>query len=162
MTNHTLQRQMIQSGALLCGIAVALGAFGAHQLKDVLDENALKTFETGIRYQFYHGIAILFLGTSMRRLHEQTVKWVWQLFITGIGLFSLSLYLLATKEIIFGTQIADNLRWVAGLTPIGGVCFLSGWALLVYKGYHLKQESSSGRVHRTHRTKNEEEAEKTI
>ena len=154
MTNHTLQKQLIQVGATFAGVAVALGAFGAHQLKDLIDETELNTFETGIRYQFYHAISLFLIGGVMRRFDEKTVKQVFQLFVVGILIFSGSLYILATRHITLG----DNLKWIGGLTPIGGVCFILGWFLLAFKGYKKTDGTETNPYrHRSRSSKNQEE-----
>ena len=99
-------------GALSCGVAVGLGAFGAHALKDVLSPDALATFETGVRYQFYHSLGILGVALLWFRLQNTRIATLagW-LFLVGIVLFSGSLYLLAITGI----------RWIGAFTPIGGL-----------------------------------------
>lgn len=131
MTNHTLQKQLIQGGAALAGAAVALGAFGAHKLKDILDEASISAFETAVRYQFYHAIGLLAIGGMLRRLDEKTAKRVAQLFILGIIIFCGSLYIVSTRGVTFG----DGVKWMGGLTPVGGASFIAGWVWLAYKGY---------------------------
>ncbi len=148
MTNHTLQKQLIQSGAILAATSVLFGAFGAHQLKDAINETSLNNFETGVRYQMFHALAILILASLTRRINERTLKTICQIFYIGIGLFCGSLYILATKEIIFGAEIADNLRWIAGLTPVGGLSLIIGWLLLAYKGYKKTESTETTRPHR--------------
>ncbi|MFI5221366.1 MAG: DUF423 domain-containing protein [Bacteroidia bacterium] len=150
MTNYTLQKQMIQTGAVLCGLAVALGAFGAHELKDRLNEHDLDTYKTAVNYQFLHALAILVIGISLRRLYEKSVKQIYYAFLAGIGVFSGSLYLLATRSLTLG----DGLLWIGGITPIGGVAFLAGWGILAYKGY--KRGDSDENRHHRHLHKNKE------
>ncbi len=112
-------------GALSCGVAVGLGAFGAHALKDVLSPDALATFETGVRYQFYHSLGIL--GVALLWLRIQNTRMAtlagW-LFLVGIVLFSGSLYLLAITGI----------RWIGAFTPIGGLAMIAGWVTLAFSG----------------------------
>ena len=108
---------ILGSAGLLLG--VALGAFGAHALKSKLTESALNTFEIGVRYQMYHSLAILFAALfSERSGLFQTAGY---LYAAGILLFSFSLYVLAFTGI----------KWLGAITPLGGLCFLAGHALLL-------------------------------
>lgn len=107
---------MVRLGAGLMFLAVGLGAFGAHALKARLSPDMLAIFETGVRYQVYHALALLLLA-SLRG----PSKAVW-CFTAGIALFSGSLYLLA----LTGVR-----KWGA-VTPIGGVLFLAGWLILLF------------------------------
>lgn len=107
-------------GALLGGLAVGLGAFGAHAMKGTYDEVALQTFETGVRYQMYHALALVgcgALGAAGYRTRTAAT-----LFVLGTALFSGSLFGLALFE----------LRWLGPITPIGGVTLLAGWIALVF------------------------------
>jgi uncharacterized membrane protein YgdD (TMEM256/DUF423 family) len=109
----------LRIGALLGGLAVAAGAFGAHGLKDRLDARALELFETAARYQMYHALALLAVGLWLQsapipRLAGQVAGWG---FLVGTLVFSGSLYLLALS----------GQRWLGAITPIGGVAFLVGW-----------------------------------
>ena len=160
MTDHTLQKQMIQSGAALSGIAVALGALGAHQLREALDDTAMDAFQTGVRYQFYHAFAILIIGAMLRRVDPKYARPMFQLFIAGIIIFSGSLYVVATRQFTLG----DEIRWIGGLTPIGGIFFLAGWAILTFKGYKFMDGSERSHHHTHHsksssRSKTEEQAD---
>lgn len=143
MTNHTLQKQLFQTGNFLAGLAVVLGAFGAHALKDSISESDIAVFETGVKYQFYHALALLLLAVFLRRMHEKTVKQVFLLFSFGIALFCASLYLLATRSLWIG----DKLKWIGAITPVGGISFIFGWFLLALKGYKHSagEESKSSR-----------------
>jgi uncharacterized membrane protein YgdD (TMEM256/DUF423 family) len=114
--------RMLCLGAVFAGLAVAGGAFGAHLLKPVLDSSMLSVFETAVRYQMYHALAlciVAWIGKANPRLPTAIVGW---LFATGIVLFSGSLYLLSLSGI----------RWVGALTPLGGVAFMTGWAVLAW------------------------------
>jgi uncharacterized membrane protein YgdD (TMEM256/DUF423 family) len=113
---------MLFLGAAFAGLAVAAGAFGAHMLKSVLDATMLGVFETGVRYQMYHALAlglVACLGERHPRLRLQAVGW---LFLIGILLFSGSLYALSLRGI----------RWVGALTPLGGAAFIIGWVLFAW------------------------------
>ena len=110
--------------ALLGFCAVAFGAFGAHALKEKLGVDALKTFETGVRYQMYHVIVLLFVNTY-DGFSLKTKKTISLLFFIGILLFSGSLY-----AITAGNISAKSIWFV---TPLGGVFLLSGWLTLLFR-----------------------------
>jgi uncharacterized membrane protein YgdD (TMEM256/DUF423 family) len=107
-------------GAIAAGIAVILGAFGAHGLKSRVDPELLVVFETGVRYQMYHALALLAVGLARAHWPTTTISLAGWFFLAGILIFSGSLYLMtATGE-----------RWLGAITPIGGVAFIIGWVLL--------------------------------
>ncbi len=103
------------------GLAVALGAFGAHALRARLTASLLETFETGVRYHFYHAIALVLVVVALDRWPKSNLPTLagW-LFVIGIVIFSGSLYALAFTGI----------RWLGAITPIGGVAFIAGWVCL--------------------------------
>ena len=104
-------------GAVACFLAVALGAFGAHALKTTLAANDSRaTWNTAVLYHFLHGLALIVLST------QNTNRLACYLFLTGIFLFSGSLYALA----------ATHATWLGAITPLGGICFLAGWASLFF------------------------------
>jgi uncharacterized membrane protein YgdD (TMEM256/DUF423 family) len=115
-------------GAVLAGLAVALGAFAAHGMKSSgLDDaryspDALATFETGVRYQLYHALALLVCGLLADRGYRTGFAAL--AFTVGIVLFSGSLY---------GLVLTDA-KWLGPVTPIGGVAFLAGWIRLAALG----------------------------
>lgn len=114
-------------GCLFALFGVVLGAFGAHGLESRLSPERLATFETGVRYQFYHAFALLIASLASTQVQQarflRIAAW---LFIIGIFLFSGSIYLLACRDLIGLT----TWRWLGPLTPIGGTCFIVGWGLL--------------------------------
>ena len=116
-----MDRLWLGFGAGFALLAVALGAFGAHALKAQLEPRMLDVFETGVRYQMYHALALLLLAALAGQLPEGPAAWSGRLFVAGIVLFSGSLYLLALSGI----------PWLGAITPLGGVCFLAGWTLLL-------------------------------
>lgn len=119
-----MDRKIVLTAALLGGISIILGAFGAHALKKVIDVNALATFETGVRYQMYHALFLLFLASN-KVIQEKTKK-VILLFITfGVLFFSGSIYLLATNELT-----AFDFKVIGFVTPIGGLLLIIAWILL--------------------------------
>lgn len=113
-------------GALTGMIAILLGAFGAHALKKMLSAEELTTFETGVKYQMYHALFLLFLGATSF-LSENTKKLLLKLVVLGVILFSGSIYLLATKKVT-GMDISA----FGVLTPIGGALLIAAWGLLFW------------------------------
>jgi uncharacterized membrane protein YgdD (TMEM256/DUF423 family) len=106
-------------GAVFAGVGVAGGAFGAHMLKPVLDTTLLGVFETAVRYQMYHALALCLIGSMSGRYPSTRVAAVGWLFVIGVVLFSGSLYVLALSGI----------RWVGAFTPLGGTALIAGWTL---------------------------------
>ncbi len=107
--------------------AVILGAFGAHGLEGSLSPEQLETYKTGVTYQFYHALALLFLGLYSQHNPSKLLKWAGILFSVGIFLFSGSIYLLACKDLL---GIA-SWKWLGPITPIGGTLFIIGWGLFL-------------------------------
>jgi uncharacterized membrane protein YgdD (TMEM256/DUF423 family) len=116
-----MERLFFGLGALSGAMAVALGAFGAHGLKARLPADLLATFETGVRYQMYHALALLAVAWAVTRWSGSSLPAAagW-LFVAGTVLFSCSLYLLALT----------GQRWLGAITPLGGVAFVAGWVCL--------------------------------
>jgi uncharacterized membrane protein YgdD (TMEM256/DUF423 family) len=120
------------SGAL----AVALGALGAHALKNELPSgkitaDQLAGFETAVRYHMYHTFAMLFVVLIGFHMNARLLKWTFNLFITGIILFSGSLYLLCTRNLLD----AEWLRFLGPVTPLGGLCLITGWLSLAFSAF---------------------------
>lgn len=109
-------------------LAVILGAFGAHALKVKLDAYQLEIFNKGVQYQFYHVIALFAVVFLAEKIQPKTLTFAGWFFSVGILFFSGSLYLLATRSLM-GT---DALTPILGpVTPLGGLCFIIGWTLLL-------------------------------
>jgi len=120
-------KKSIFFASLLGALAVMLGAFGAHSLKEVLSERQLGAYQTGITYHFYHIFAI-FIGAWVYDKYRQTkTKWAIRCFFIGIVLFSGSLYLLSCKDIL---GLGAFQKILGPITPIGGVFFIIAWILL--------------------------------
>jgi uncharacterized membrane protein YgdD (TMEM256/DUF423 family) len=117
-----MDRFFFLSGAIAAFIAVALGAFGAHSLKTKLSADMLNIFEIGVRYQMYHALGLIAVAWAMTRWPEANLNAAGWAFIVGIVVFSGSLYLLS----------ATDIRWLGAITPIGGLAFLIGWAILIW------------------------------
>ncbi len=107
-------------GAFAGAIGVALGAFGAHALKARVTADFLSVFETGVRYQMYHALALLAVAWAAERWAGSWVNASGWLFTLGIFIFSGSLYLMTLT----------GARWLGAITPIGGLCFILGWIAL--------------------------------
>jgi len=115
------ERLFLIFGAISAGLAVALGAMGAHILESVLSPQRLETYITGVEYQMYHSLALLVLGViGSKRLGRWFRVSGWA-FTIGILLFSGSLYVLTL----------GNMPWMGMVTPIGGIAFIAGWIALV-------------------------------
>ncbi|OYX85173.1 MAG: hypothetical protein B7Y83_05685 [Flavobacteriales bacterium 32-34-25] len=121
-----MDKKTISTATLLGMIAIILGAFGAHALKKVLNIEQLATFETGVRYQMYHALFLLFIGL-IPNLTSKTKNTIYNLVLSGVLLFSGSIYLLATNGL---TPI--DFRVIGFVTPIGGALLISAWAVLLY------------------------------
>lgn len=115
-----MKKPFLVAGSLFGLTAVVLGAFGAHALEKILDANALDSFETGVRYQMYHALLLLLVG-SLDFFSEKSRKTIFYLLVIGTILFSGSIYLLVLFDL---TQIAL-------LTPLGGVLLICGWLILL-------------------------------
>ncbi|GIO38741.1 UPF0382 membrane protein YwdK [Paenibacillus antibioticophila] len=109
-------------GGIMMFLAVALGAFGAHALKDKLTPDRMKNYQTGIQYQIAHGLGLLLLGTVQGdTVNTSQITASGWLLTAGIVLFSGSLYVLSLTGI----------RKLGAITPLGGLCFLAGWVLFI-------------------------------
>ena len=113
-------------GVLFCGSAVVLGAFGAHLLSDLLSSDALQSFEVGVRYQFFHGLTLLYLSLSQDSKKGMTTTALF--FTVGTLLFSISIYLLSLSTMYGDTGLPAILGPV---TPMGGVLLILGWVNLL-------------------------------
>ncbi len=120
-----MERWLILGGGLLAGLAVVGGAFGTHGLKGRLSPEALEVFETAVRYQMIHGLALLVLAGLASRLPSWGLTLTALLWVIGVTVFSGSLYLLTLTGI----------RWWGAVTPIGGATMLAGWFALIYAAW---------------------------
>ena len=115
-------------GAILGALSVGLGAFGAHGLKKVVPPETIASFETAVRYQFYHVFALIATGILFEKFPDKWMKWAGNCFIIGIILFSGSLYLLTVMK----ATDSVGLSGIGIVTPIGGLFFMVGWLLLFF------------------------------
>ncbi|NQU39984.1 MAG: DUF423 domain-containing protein [Lentisphaerae bacterium] len=120
------QKLILVLGALYGGLAVFLGAFGAHGLNGKLGAELLDSYETGVRYQFYHALALLLVGLLMSQMESPLMRWAGGCFALGTLLFSGSVYLLSTRPLL----PLGELRFLGPVTPLGGLLLIAGWILL--------------------------------
>ena len=116
----------IKIAILFCLSAVILGAFGAHALKEVLSESQLSSFQTGVRYQFFHGLAILILSFNMNYFTKRLSSII-KIMSVGIILFSFSIYLLNIQDLI-----GFSISYLGPITPIGGLLLITSWTGLFF------------------------------
>lgn len=121
-----MHKLFLALGALLGGIAVALGAFGAHGLKKIVPAETVDTFQTGVQYQMYHALALIAVAIVFEKFPNKLMMWAGGAFCVGILLFSGSLYLLT----ILKATGKVGLDGVGIITPFGGLFFIVGWLLL--------------------------------
>ncbi len=119
-----MRKKFLIIGCIFATLTVAIGAFGAHALKDILIETGkTETFKIGVLYQMFHSIAILVVGLLFQKDQKNSLlKGAGYLFIAGIFLFSGSLYILSITDILI----------LGAITPFGGVCFIVGWITMIF------------------------------
>jgi uncharacterized membrane protein YgdD (TMEM256/DUF423 family) len=117
-----MQRTFAVLGALSAALGVVAGAFAAHGLRGRIAPDLLAVFETGARYQMYHALGLLAVAWALDRWPGSAAAVAGWLFVAGTVLFSGSLYLLAL----------GSPSWLGAVTPVGGLCFIAGWAVLAW------------------------------
>jgi len=127
-----MNKRILISAVILAIIAIILGAFGAHKLKELLPKESLNAFETGVRYQMYHVFLLLFLAI-FTEIKESIKKKVYLFTMVGILFFSGSIYLLSTSSIT-----AIDFSLIGIITPIGGVLLIIAWGILLRSFINLK------------------------
>jgi uncharacterized membrane protein YgdD (TMEM256/DUF423 family) len=121
-----MEKKILLAACTLGFLAIIFGAFGAHALKKILSIEELNSFETGVKYQMYHALFLLFIGTTqIITLKEKTI--IFYLTVTGILFFSGSIYVLTTNGL---TGIKSKL--IGPITPIGGLILILSWGYLFY------------------------------
>lgn len=119
----------IISGIVFSVLSVAIGAFGAHSLQQILESNnRVDTFETAVKYQMFHALALLFTGLFHIYFKQANLNYAIYLFIIGIIIFSGSLYILSIT----------NIKWLGAITPIGGLAFIAAWIVLLFEIIKIK------------------------
>lgn len=121
--NLNMAKLFLFLGAILAGLSVAIGAFGAHGLRELLAENGrVETFETAVKYQFYHALSLLFLGLLILQKNASIFVYSGWVLLFGTIIFSGTLYILCLT----------NKTWLGAITPIGGTAMLIGWGMLAW------------------------------
>lgn len=128
MTLHPLAKRAFIIGTALLAIGVLIGAFGAHGLKNMVEAEKLVTFETGVRYHFYHAFGILIVGILQQLFQNLRLSASLFSFLVGTLLFSFNCYL----------YVITGIKTFAMIVPIGGVLFVIGWVALMLKMIKLK------------------------
>jgi len=123
-----MQKFFLVVGALLAAFAVIFGAFGAHALKAKLEPSQLQVFETAVRYQMYHSLALILVGILFEKFNSTSTVYSGYLFMVGILFFSGSLYLLSMKNLLG----IESWNWLGPVTPLGGLSFIAGWIMLMF------------------------------
>jgi uncharacterized membrane protein YgdD (TMEM256/DUF423 family) len=121
-----MYKKIISTGAIFGMIAIILGAFGAHALKKVLSIESLSTFETGVKYQMYHALFLVLIGT-LNELSLKAKKTIYNLVVFGVLFFSGSIYLLATNSLT-----SFDFKVIGFITPIGGLLLILAWCVLFF------------------------------
>ena len=119
-------RNTLVLGSIFAALAVILGAFAAHGLEKLLEPRQLETFQTGVRYQFYHAFGLLIVGLLSLQTSNQDYKWAVVCMSLGILFFSGSLYLISTQSVL---NISTG--FLGPITPIGGALFITSWILVI-------------------------------
>ena len=120
-----MHKGFVKTAAITGAISVGLGAFAAHGLKKILSAEVLPVFETAVRYQFYHVFALLAVGILYTSYPVKMMRWAGYFFISGILLFSGSLY-----GVCYIKYNSIPMEWVGAITPFGGAFFIAGWVML--------------------------------
>jgi uncharacterized membrane protein YgdD (TMEM256/DUF423 family) len=131
-----MTKKLLITGSILAALSVIFGAFAAHWLKENINTAALANFHTAVNYQMIHALAVLFMAALPLRFHSRLFRFAYYAFLTGIILFSGSIYLLATREIT-----GWYWSWIGPVTPLGGLMFIAGWVLLILAAIGVKDES---------------------
>lgn len=123
---------LLSTAAALCALGVAAGAFGAHALRDLVSESRLQTWETAVRYHLVHAVALLVLAEIRQRSDSRRLLWAGRLLLTGMALFSGSLFLL----------VLTDTAWLGAVTPFGGASLIAGWLTLAVDAFARRGASA--------------------
>lgn len=128
MTLHPLAKKALALGSAMLALAVLIGAFGAHGLKNMVEAEKLVTFETGVRYHFYHGLGILMLGLIQQNFQAIKLNVSLWSFLVGTLLFSFNCYF----------YVLTGMKIFAMIVPVGGLLFVLGWVVMMVKVLKLR------------------------
>lgn len=138
-----MQRKFIVTAAVLGMLSVIIGAWAAHGIQGFIPDTDLDkvkkiaSFKVGVRYQFYHTFLLLFLGLIPSQYFTKQLNWVYKLTLTGVILFSGSIYLLSLKSQI---GLGSATKVLGPITPLGGLTLIIAWVILVFYGLKLKKD----------------------
>lgn len=132
-----MNKKILIAASILGIISIILGAFGAHGLKELISVESIQTFETGVRYQMYHAILLLFVGNSLY-ITKKTKRLVFYFILIGVIFFSGSIYGLATNILT-----AFNFKTIAFITPIGGLLLILAWGFLLVDFLKIKSKNDN-------------------
>ena len=127
---NSIAKRLLFWAILLGGVAVLLGAFGAHGLRNALNESRLEAFKTGVFYQFIHVFALILAAWLLEHSSNRAFFWAGVCFLFGIFCFSGSLYVIAFSTALGWLGATDSVGLLGLITPLGGVFFMTGWAFL--------------------------------
>jgi uncharacterized membrane protein YgdD (TMEM256/DUF423 family) len=130
-----MNKKLLLLGTILGLLSVVLGAFGAHGLKALVSAEAVQSYETGVRYQMYHALLLLVVG-SHNLVSSKSKTIIFYLVLSGIILFSGSIYGLATN-----TLTTFNFKLIAFVTPMGGLLLILSWVILLINILKIKQNN---------------------
>ena len=133
MTLHPQAKKSLVLGTAILALAVLIGAFGAHGLKNMVEPEKLVTFETGVRYHFYHGFALLIVGLLQQMFQNMKLHLPHWAFFVGILLFSFNCYF----------YVVTGIKTFAMIVPLGGTLFILGWIVLMIKILKLRDSETT-------------------
>lgn len=122
-----MHKTFLVLGTVLAGLAVVLGAFGAHGLKKLVGPDTVASYQTGVQYQMYHALALILLAILYDRFQSSFLNYAGWFFLFGIIFFSGSLYLMAALK----AMNRPIMPFIGPITPVGGLLFITGWVLLL-------------------------------
>ena len=128
-----MNKKLLITGSILGLISIVLGAFASHGLEKVITEDAINTFQVGVRYQMYHALMLLFVG-STTKIKVKSKQWIFLLVVLGIFLFSGSIYGLATNDLT-----GFDFKAIGFITPIGGLLLVLCWLVMLVEFLKLKE-----------------------
>lgn len=129
-----MHKGFLKTAALLGALSVGMGAFAAHALKELLSQRVLVTFETAVRYQFYHLLALALVAILYAAFPNKRMVAAGWLFIAGIIIFCGSLYMLCYVQ----ATVQPGYKWLGPITPFGGLAFIAGWVMLFLATFSKK------------------------
>jgi uncharacterized membrane protein YgdD (TMEM256/DUF423 family) len=129
-----MNKKILIVGSVFGLISIVLGAFASHGLENLITKDAIETFQVGVRYQMYHALLLLFVGSTLN-IKPKSKQWIFRLTLVGVVLFSGSIYGLATN-ILTGFDF----KTIGFVTPIGGLLLIVSWAIILLDFLKLKDE----------------------